>query len=305
MRLKPRHLEVFNALFEAGSVSRAAERLNLSQPAVSVALGNLESDLGFRLFHRDRGFFAPTNEAMLLRDEVRQGLAAFARLEQRASEIRAGSAGGISIAANGALAINFLPAVVAAFQSDHPGTHVDLRVRSSRQVAAWVDSRQVDIGFIDTPVPVAGLEAELLRMECVCVMRTSDPLASEARITPQLLAGRPVVGVTGDHSVDRQLDKVMAEVDAPVRRVANAYFYAIARNIVAAGGGVAIIDPINGKAPLGDGVIWRPFEPTIFTETAMITNRGQPLGLAADRFRNGVLDRLRREAATSDGGTSE
>ena len=89
MRLKPRQLEVFNALFDAGSVSRAAERLNLSQPAVSVALGNLEDQLGFRLFHRDRGFFAPTNEAMLMRDEVRQGLDAFARVEQRAAEIRA------------------------------------------------------------------------------------------------------------------------------------------------------------------------------------------------------------------------
>ena len=74
MHIKLRHLEVVNALFEAGSVARAAERLNLSQPAVSIALCNLEDQTGFRLFHRDRGFFAPTNEALLLRDEVQQGM---------------------------------------------------------------------------------------------------------------------------------------------------------------------------------------------------------------------------------------
>ena len=60
MPLKIRHLEVFDALVEAGSVSRAADRLNLTQPAVSIALSKLEADLGFRLFHRERGYFAPT-----------------------------------------------------------------------------------------------------------------------------------------------------------------------------------------------------------------------------------------------------
>ena len=56
MRIKVRHLEVFNTVFEAGSVSRAAERLNLTQPAVSIALKNMEEVLGFLLFHRERGF---------------------------------------------------------------------------------------------------------------------------------------------------------------------------------------------------------------------------------------------------------
>ena len=113
MQLKLRHLEVFNALIEAGSVSRAAERLNLTQTAVSIALGNLEAELGFRLFHRERGFFAATGEAMQLHAEVAQGLLAISRVEQRASEIRSGAVGGVSIATNGALAINFLPRLVA------------------------------------------------------------------------------------------------------------------------------------------------------------------------------------------------
>ena len=134
----------------------AAERLNLSQPAVSIALGNLEAELGFRLFHRDRGFFAPTNEALLLHDEVQQGITALARVDQRAKEIRSGATGAISIATNGAMSYNFLPQVIADFQRDFPETHVELRVHSSRRIAAWVGSRQTDIGLIDAPVPVAG-----------------------------------------------------------------------------------------------------------------------------------------------------
>jgi DNA-binding transcriptional LysR family regulator len=89
MHIKQRHLEVFDAVIAAGSISRAAAQLNLSQPAVSIALANLEESIGFKLFQRDRGFFAPTREAFLLQDEMAQGLLALSRVSQRISEIRA------------------------------------------------------------------------------------------------------------------------------------------------------------------------------------------------------------------------
>lgn len=294
MRVKPRQLEVFNALIEAGSVSRAAERLNLTQPAVSIALGNLEADLGFRLFHRDRGFFAPTSEAMLLHDEVTQGLIALSRFEQRAEEIRLGATGGVSIATNGAMAVNFLPRLVAGFHRDYPGTNVEIRVHSSRRIASWVSSRQIDIGLIDAPVPVAGVNAELYLMECVCIMRKDDPLATEPAITPELLNGRAVIAITGDHVVDRQLERLMSDANTPLTRNASSYYFAIARNMVAVGDYVAIVDPINGKAPLPDGVIWRPFVPRVDHELVMITSKDQPLGQAAAEIHARILAGLRQ-----------
>lgn len=296
MRIKLRHLEVFNALIEAGSVSRAAARLGLSQPAVSIALGNLEEALGFRLFHRDRGFFAPTSEATLLHDEVTRGLMALARFEQRAEEIRTGITGGVSIATNGALAFNFLPGVVAAFQHAFPETRVEMRVHSSRRIASWVGSRQIDLGFIDAPVPVAGLAAETFRMECVCILREDDPLAAEQVIRPQSLDGRAVIAVTGDHNVDRQLEQLMSDAGSVLRYTASSYYFAIARNMVAAGDAVSIIDPINGTVDLGDGVTWRPFAPPVYHELVMIASREQPLGKAARALQGRIRARLERHS---------
>ena len=292
MRIKLRHMEVLGALMEAGSVSRAAVRLNLSQPAVSIALSNLEEEVGFRLFHRDRGFFAPTNEATLLHEEVQQGLASVARIEQRALEIRSGTAGGISVATNGAMSINFLPRAIADFQSAHPGTFIELRVHSSRRIASWVSSRQIDIGLIDAPVPVAGLTTRMIRMECVCILHRDDPLAARKVITPGDLDGRQMVAITGDHAVDRQMEALMAQSDSRLDYATSAYFYAIARNMVAAGRFVSVIDPVNGKADLDDGVVWRPFRPQVVHELAMITARDRPLGLAAERFQALLRDRL-------------
>lgn len=296
MRVKLRHLEVFSALFDAGSVSRAAQRLHLSQPAVSVALNNLEAELGFRLFHRDRGFFAPTTEAVLLHDDIRHGIATLARIEQRATEIRSGATGGVTIATNGAMSYNFLPRVIAAFQADYPGAHVEVRVHSSRRIASWVGSRQIDIGLIDAPVPVAGLDARSFAMECVCILREDDPLCAQDVLHPASLQGRAVIGITGDHSVDRQLQALMSQAEVALQHSATCYFYAIARNLVAAGGGLSIIDPVNGKVPLGDGVTWRPFAPKIVHDLVMITHRGPPLGLAAARFHDLLHAALARHA---------
>ncbi len=292
MQLTIRHLQVFNALIEAGSVSRAAERLNLSQPAVSIALSKLETTLGFRLFHRDRGFFVPTSEALHLHAEVEQGLRAMGRIEQRAADILSGAVGGISIATNGVLAINVLPGIVAAFQQKNPNIHADIRVHSSRQIASWVSGRQIDIGMIDTPVPVAGLEAEIFEMECVCIMRADHPLAARAQITPQDLHGCSIIGITGEHEVDRSLDALLSETNTPAQLSAKSYFFAIARNLVAERHSIAIVDPLNGKANLSDGVIWRPFVPAIHCQIAMITAKGHASGKAMIDMRDYIRDTI-------------
>ena len=138
MQIKQRHLEVFEAVLTAGSISRAASQLHLSQPAISIALANLEEYVGFKLFQRDRGFFAPTREALLLQDEVAHGLLALSRVSKRVAEIRAGVTGSIRIATNGAMSIHFLPPLIATYQKEHVDVNIDILVRSSRQIADWV-----------------------------------------------------------------------------------------------------------------------------------------------------------------------
>jgi DNA-binding transcriptional LysR family regulator len=292
LSFKLRHLEVFNALIEAGSVSRAAARLNLTQPAVSIALGNFEEDLGFRLFHRERGFFTPTAEAMLLHEEVVHGLQAISQVEQRAAGILSGQTGRVSIATNGVLAFNFLPALLATFQREHPSIKVEIKVHSSRQIASWVASHHIDIGLIDPPVPVAGLDAEIFSFECVCAMRSNDPLAAFDTIHPHLLEGRSVISITGDHQIDRQLDTLLSDTNTAILRNMTAYYFAIARNLVAAGGYVAILDPINGKRDLHDEVVWRPFVPRIENSLVVITAKDQPIGQAAGELQMRIRNAL-------------
>ncbi len=281
---------MFVALIEAGSVSRAAQKLNLTQPAVSIALSNMEDEMGFRLFHRSKGFFVPTSEATLLHAEVQQGLFAISRIEQRVKEIQSGATGGVSIALNGVLAMNVMPELIAEFQLEYPNVNVEMRIHSSRQIASWVSSQQIDIGIIDAPVPVAGLNAEFFHSECVCIMHKNDALAKKKIIEPQDLENRSVISITGDHTVDRQLEKHLSDRSISVQRNFSSYYFAIARNMVSQGNKIAIVDCFNGKANLNDDVVWKPFKPKISNEIAIVTSSDQPLGQASQE----IHDRLRK-----------
>jgi len=89
----------------------------------------------------------------------------------------------------------------------------------------------------------------------------------------------------------RQLESLLSEPNTAVKCNTSSYFFAIARNIVAQGNDVSIIDPINGKIDLSDGVVWRSFSPRIDHELAVITAKDQQLSKAA----TDILDRIRME----------
>jgi len=250
----------------------------------------MEDEMGFRLFHRSKGFFVPTSEALLLHTEIEQGLFAVSRIEQRVKEIHSGSTGGICIALNGVLAMNVMPELIADFQVEFPNVKVEMRIHSSRQIASWVSGQQIDIGIIDAPVPVSGLNAEFFHSECVCIMHKDDPLTALKIIKPSDLENRSVISITGDHIVDRQLDKYLSDNNVNIQRNFSSYYFAIARNMVSQGDKIAIVDCYNGRAKLKDNVVWRPFKPKINNEIAIVTSSDQPLGHAAQELH----DRLRK-----------
>jgi hypothetical protein len=151
--------------------------------------------------------------------------------------------------------------------------------------------------LIDLPVPVAGLDAEVFRFECVCAMNKDDPLAKLETLCPRSLAGRSVISITGSHHIDEQLDTLLAKENISVSRDVTAYYFAIARNLISAGGYLAVLDPVNGKIDLQDDVIWRPFQPRIDNELAVIAAKGQAIGQAALEMKTRIQNALNELAS--------
>ncbi len=111
--LRLRQIEVFHAVYSCGSVTRAAEVLNVSQPSVSKVLAHAEQQLGYALFDRVKGKFIPTPEANQLFAQVTQVNDSVDRLRQLAANLRSMEKGTIRIAATPAFGIDFLPGAIA------------------------------------------------------------------------------------------------------------------------------------------------------------------------------------------------
>src|SRR6266566_4249023 len=94
-----RQLDCFRLLMITGTMTRAAEQLSISQPAVSNIIAALEHEIGFSLFTRRAGRLEPTPEAHLFFREVSRSLEAFESTERAAAEIKQGKHGRLTIAA--------------------------------------------------------------------------------------------------------------------------------------------------------------------------------------------------------------
>ncbi|MEO3978697.1 LysR family transcriptional regulator [Streptomyces sp. CAU 1734] len=197
MSIELRHLRCFLAIAEESSVTRAAHRLHLTQPAVSRALAALEKDLGTRLVDRSTHHLELTAEGRVFRDKAAAAVAAFdeamdpARL--RRWPLRLGHAWS-------ALGPYTTP-LLRRWEREHPETPLELLRIDDR--TAGLARGEVDAAVLRGRVETPGLVVELLFMEPRVAAVTSDgPLAALDRLTLADLAGGPVLvnevsGVTG------------------------------------------------------------------------------------------------------------
>lgn len=123
-------------------------------------------------------------------------------------------------------------------------------------------------------------------------MREDEPLAAESVIRPEQLADRSVIAITGDHPIDLRLDALVAEAGVTIRRNVSSAYFAIARNLVRAGAGVALVDAVNGAAPLDDGIVARPFEPRIDFDLDLIRPRAHEARAIIDHLYHRIRERL-------------
>jgi DNA-binding transcriptional LysR family regulator len=124
MRL--RHIEVFNAIMIAGTVSGAAKLINISQPAVSRLLQHAEIQLGFALFQRIKGRLIPTSEALALHPRVEHLFSNLTDVQRLASSLKAAKTEAtLTVLSILALSHEVLPRAVKIFQTKIPKSVFD------------------------------------------------------------------------------------------------------------------------------------------------------------------------------------
>jgi LysR family transcriptional regulator, transcriptional activator of the cysJI operon len=153
-------LKVFRVAAEELSFTRAAEKLFLTQPAVTMQVKNLEDELRLRLFDRTGQRLALTPAGTILRDYATRIAALCVEAEQELAALRGETVGRLALAASTTIAQYLLPAIAGAFIREHPG--VDLEIMSANTagaVAALVEGR-VRLALIEGPAGRSDVKTE-------------------------------------------------------------------------------------------------------------------------------------------------
>ena len=149
------------AIAEAGSLTKAAERLGLAQPALTQTLNRLEQELGTRLFTRSRRGAALTDAGLAVIDDLRASLAYGDTAAERARAMGAGRAGRLTIGFVTHAVYEVLPNALRRLRAGHPQLEVVLREMSNAEQVAALEGGRIDIALLHPPVTVTARVHEL------------------------------------------------------------------------------------------------------------------------------------------------
>ncbi|HEY8607659.1 MAG TPA: pca operon transcription factor PcaQ [Noviherbaspirillum sp.] len=195
-RIRLRHLDCFACVAETGHLGRAASRLQLTQPAVSKTLSELEDIVGMRLLERGRAGTALTREG---RDFLPRARAVLDALGAARAAVRGGQDARptpLRIGALPTVAPDLLPAALERFRAARPHTPVEVQAGTNTVLLAMLKAGDIDLALarMADPESMRGLSFELLYVEpMTLVVRRGHPLAGKPVPGLQEVAGFPVV----------------------------------------------------------------------------------------------------------------
>jgi DNA-binding transcriptional LysR family regulator len=160
-----RQLRYFIAVAEAGSFSRAAEKIHVSQPPLSTQVRNLERELGVRLFDRGNRGASLTDAGTAFLEDARAVLARMEQAQGRARRAERGEVGLISVGFVSLADFGILPSVLKRFRAAHPQVEVELHELTTDAQMRELRASRLDVGIALAPVNEPDLGFERLLQE--------------------------------------------------------------------------------------------------------------------------------------------
>jgi DNA-binding transcriptional LysR family regulator len=189
-----RHLRYFVAVAEELNFSRAAERLHMAQPPLSLAIRQLERELGAELFQRSTREVTLTESGRALLDGARRTLAEAERAVVSAKRAASGDVGQLRLAFSWSARYETLPALGRAFRARHPDVELLAQEMWNAQMLPALRSGAVDVAVALCPELGSDMVEEVIRAEpVVAVLGAGHALAGEEAIALSSLAAEPFV----------------------------------------------------------------------------------------------------------------
>jgi DNA-binding transcriptional LysR family regulator len=236
------HLALFHAVAQAGSFSGGADRLGISQPAVSKQIAELERNLKVRLFDRLPRGIRLTEAGELLAGYARQLFGLAADAERALAELRGLERGRLAVGASTTIGSYWLPGVLAEFHRAYPGIEVSLEIANTGTVQRMLIEGVVDVGLTEGFVDAPELDARVFLLdELVAIAPRAHPLARARGVSLKRLCEEPLVVREAGSGTRSVIERELSRRGLAGRPVMVLGGTEAIKQAVAAGVGVAIV----------------------------------------------------------------
>jgi DNA-binding transcriptional LysR family regulator len=286
-----RHIEVFRAIMQAGSVTGAARLLFTSQPTISRELARLESISGLRLFDREGGRLVPTAQAIMLFEEVEQSYIGLERINSVAQSIRRFEHGQLSIACLPMLSQTLLPKACKHFQQRHVGIGLSIAAQESPLLEESLSAQRYDLGLTEGEHVPRGTQGELLFCsDMVCILPEGHPLLSRSLLVMEDFCGVDFINFSGLDIYRQTLDEHFRRAGVDRHTVIETTNATSVCAMVRQQLGVAIINPLTAVEESGRGLAIRPISVSIPYRVMLIRPDYRPSSIFVDAFCSSLKD---------------
>lgn len=276
-----------------GNMTQAAEFLQISQPAVSRMMAELQKTTNLTLFRRTRYGMAPTADAERLLAEVQSVFLSLEELSRRAHAISDVRIGELNVATISLYGNSLLPRIIADFVKLHPEIQVTMEIDVHQRIVDRVHSRRAEIGFVTLPLAEPDLNVvRLATQPAVCALPADHPLASRDLIQPADLADCDFISFPRETSTRFQVDSLFDRLGIARNLRIEAGSHEAVLTFVAAGLGVSIVSPFQLHRSNYPDLTFRPFHPPLMREIGMLSQDEALLSSTALAFRDYVMARF-------------
>ena len=281
MRL--RHIEVFHAVMQAGTISGAAQVLHISQPAVTKVLQHCELQLGLPLFERIRGKLYPRPEAHRLFVETEKLSRELAGIRRLAASLKSRSVETLRLVVTPSLAISVLPAAMSLWRAGFSQTQCELGTQHTDEIVNVLRIGEADLALSLQDPRHPNIVADPLAAGRLVALAPAGTWRAADRGQPVALADLPdeLIGLPGQDPMGEMLAEAFEAAGRhPLHRTV-VQTYQIARSLVEAGAGIAVVDPFSASLPASAAIEWRPVEPALPVRLYVLSASHSPLSVAA------------------------
>ena len=251
MRL--RHIEVFYAVYRAGSVTNAARDLNVSQPSVSKTLRHAEDQLGYALFRRSKGRLEPTEAAHELFVEVDEVYRHVRALRRSAKNIGARRGGHIRLGLLPSLGFGVIPETIATLRKEDEALSFELDTLHSRDIAAALYEREYDIaiGFGTAALSRVAVR-QIGQIELLVAARKDQFAPPDGLVDLEDLDGRDFIGLRESGPSGDVLTEEIDRLGIMPNEIVTARTYYVALALAMRGVGLTVIDEFTAREMSGE-----------------------------------------------------